>query len=520
MVVFLMLRGRKTMRAVSITFSLLVLNLLACNIGTVTEGDSTGSTTENPTEARPVAGTTEPAKISPAEEDGTPVPRSGDRDTSTPGQSAPGQLATPIPAHAVGLKPRLTNTSVETDRQALVNLFNATGGERWDDSNTWASGRPLGDWEGVETDDEDRVIGLNLHFPSNEKQPDGDLLTEVYKLTELRNLRVYSKRSEEFPREFGYLSELRYLEMSGNSVRGQIPVELGELSNLVRLDLNSESFEGAVPPEIFELPRLYEVRISGDDLHLHLSETLEEFLLRGTDVRMNVGAVTGCLSEYALSWYGGNISASGASWEMLVCKSVHEGDLDVLREIFKGWRDHGSFDNWLTRVPVYEWEGITLDRNGRVAELYINGLDDSDVPPGLLPEAIGRLTGLRALDLSGLGIEGEIPEWIGNLTQLEKLELHENGFSGEIPGWIADLTRLQEIALFDNNLSGEVPDFLSSMPNLWWIELGGNDLSGCLPNPPEKLQPIGRGEILWLGPDGKPGRHTGVPSLSGVEYCP
>ena len=48
--------------------------------------------------------------------------------------------------------------SAKTDREALVALYNATDGENWDESNNWLSDAPLGEWEGVTTND-DRLLG-------------------------------------------------------------------------------------------------------------------------------------------------------------------------------------------------------------------------------------------------------------------------------------------------------------------------------------------------------------------------
>ena len=47
--------------------------------------------------------------------------------------------------------PRATaaQTSPETDREALVALYNATGGPNWDGNNNWLSDVPSGEWEGV-----------------------------------------------------------------------------------------------------------------------------------------------------------------------------------------------------------------------------------------------------------------------------------------------------------------------------------------------------------------------------------
>ena len=42
--------------------------------------------------------------------------------------------------------PPAASGSAETDREALVALYNATDGENWDGSDNWLSDAPLGEW--------------------------------------------------------------------------------------------------------------------------------------------------------------------------------------------------------------------------------------------------------------------------------------------------------------------------------------------------------------------------------------
>ncbi|CAM9222326.1 unnamed protein product [Chrysoparadoxa australica] len=41
-------------------------------------------------------------------------------------------------------------------------LYDTTGGELWYSNTGWGSNEPLGDWYGVEVDEEGSVIGLRL----------------------------------------------------------------------------------------------------------------------------------------------------------------------------------------------------------------------------------------------------------------------------------------------------------------------------------------------------------------------
>lgn len=76
---------------------------------------------------------------------------------------------------------------------------------------------------------------------------------------------------------------------------------------------------------------------------------------------------------------------------------------------------------------------------------------------GGIPPEIGKLTNLKALDLSGNQFVGEIPSSLGRLTELNYLRLDKNNLSGQIPEDVAKLPGLTFLDLSSNNLSGPVP---------------------------------------------------------------
>ena len=69
------------------------------------------------------------------------------------------ESATPTPTAAPTMEQA---TSPETDREALVALYDATGGPSWDRNDNWLSDTPVSEWGGVITDDNGRVTHLFL----------------------------------------------------------------------------------------------------------------------------------------------------------------------------------------------------------------------------------------------------------------------------------------------------------------------------------------------------------------------
>ena len=89
----------------------------------------------------------------------TETPASSARTASTP---VPSPTATDAPGTAAATAPPAVSGSAETDREALVALYNATNGENWRKNNdNWLSDAPLGEWYGVNTNDDGRVIAAS-----------------------------------------------------------------------------------------------------------------------------------------------------------------------------------------------------------------------------------------------------------------------------------------------------------------------------------------------------------------------
>ena len=107
---------------------------------------------------------------------------------------------------AAATAPPAASGSAETDREALVALYNATNGENWTISDKWLSDAPLGEWHGVTTNDDGRVVELDLSF---------------------------NALSGEIPPELGSLSNLTELLLYGNELSGCVPSSLEDESRKI-----------------------------------------------------------------------------------------------------------------------------------------------------------------------------------------------------------------------------------------------------------------------------------------------
>ena len=127
----------------------------------------------------------------------------------------------------------------------MVALYNATDGENWNISTNWLSDAPLGEWEGVSTDQGLRLLGLNDNGLS------GEIPAELGNLSNLVTLSLWDNDlSGEIPAELGSLSNLTHLLLGLNDLSGEIPAELGSLSYLRYLDLSQNDLSGCVPSSL------------------------------------------------------------------------------------------------------------------------------------------------------------------------------------------------------------------------------------------------------------------------------
>jgi Leucine-rich repeat (LRR) protein len=148
----------------------------------------------------------------------------------------------------------------------------------------------------------------------------------------------------------------------------------------------------------------------------------------------------------------------------------------ALEALFKscggaGWKKKGG---WMTDAELGEWEGVTVDAEGRVTELDLYGNNLA----GPLPSEIQQLSALQTLDLRWNKLTGPIPAELGQLGALTWLNLAENQLSGPVPKELGQLGELTALYLSTNQLSGPIPVELRQLGQLRSLYLQTNQLSG------------------------------------------
>ena len=271
--------------------------------------------------------------------------------------------------------------AASTDRSALVELYNATGGATWYRNDNWLSEQPISEWQGVATDTAGQVTHLNL---SN-------------------NGLVGS-----LPGSLAELSNLKELRLDGNQLTGSIPPRLGELSSLVLLHLARNLLAGPLPAELGGLSNVRELHLDGK---------------RSFACRRPWRTGMPASKPRMRSWRATPFPSTGPHW-------LHY----TTRLSGTSWSRN---DGWLSDQPIGEWHGVTTDRAGRVTHLSLaaNGL------MGSLPGSLANLSHLQELGIGGNQLTGSIPPELGRLPNLAILHLAYNRLTGSVPSELGTVVR-------------------------------------------------------------------------------
>ena len=149
-----------------------------------------------------------------------------------------------------------------TERDALVALYNSTNGDSWTNNTNWLSDEPLSEWYGVKVTD-DQVTELIL----DGNNLSGEIPPEIGNLTALTGLYLGNNQlTGTIPPEIGNLTALTSLYLASSQLTGTIPPEIGNLTEITYLDIYSNQLTGTIPPEIWNMTALTYLSLSRNQL--------------------------------------------------------------------------------------------------------------------------------------------------------------------------------------------------------------------------------------------------------------
>jgi Leucine-rich repeat (LRR) protein len=314
----------------------------------------------------------------------------------------------------------------------------------------------------------------------------GDIPYDVFKLSSLMYLRLSNNKfTGSLPWAVSTLYQLMELDLAGNLLSGTIPRTVGELGSLKFLDLHDNNFTGPMPAlthtKYLRYLDLSSNKISGT-VPVETFQNPEMLLLN-----LSRNSLTGDIPS-ELNWLW-KIRIVDLSENLFQGSIPNLPNLVALRLFFVHSNGlNGSFPYNVTRLPNLNSLSVANnkltgplpplpwgDDTMQVLDCRNNSLSGR-IPPGLL--ASSNLTIVR---LGNNAFSGAIPT---NLTdQLEELDLHSNNFTGQMPWTLPRLGLLKKLDLSSNQLNGSVQwGVTSERSSLQYLSLAQNQFNeGPLP---------------------------------------
>ena len=389
-------------------------------------------------------------------------------------------------------------TSVDSDRAALVALYESTDGPNWVNSENWLTDAPLGEWYGVDTDRSGRVRRLDLSGRGDGiRRPwvshglSGPIPSEIGSLTNLWDLRLYANNlTGPIPPELGGLADLATLDLGINELSGPIPPELGRLTNLTYLRLSENNLTGSIPPELGGLVNLRTLALARNELsrpipaelgglaqmgYLGLGRNqlsgpippelgglafLTDLLLHSNDLSGPIPAELGGLANLTSLYLWGN-ELTGPIPRGFV-------QLDQLDDLYLGRSrvcvpGTSAFAEWLEGIENHDADAASSCNATDVAAL----------------ESLYEATGGAGWTQSGgwLG-EDAVAAWYGvtadSLGRVTELDLARNALTGRLPAQLGELSRMTILRIGGNVLADRLPRTLArlSLRELHYADTG------------------------------------------------
>mmetsp|Transcript_11824 Transcript_11824/g.16752 ORF Transcript_11824/g.16752 Transcript_11824/m.16752 type:complete len:907 (+) Transcript_11824:103-2823(+) len=278
---------------------------------------------------------------------------------------------------------------------------------------SWLSKEKECDWNGIECDDNDEVVKIDL-FGQNMT---GNVPSELAELNRLAWIGLaFNDFTGEIPSELAALRRLILIDLHYNMLSGEIPSEIWEIDNLQSLNVGGNSFlQGSIPTIIGELDSL-------KGLHLFDNNFTGVF---PTEI--------GMLTHLAFSRNGYNAFSGEIPTEF--------GLLTQLQEL---WLQYNDF------------KGTIPTELGLLTEIVDFRIGHNAIK-GNIPDELYKLTNLEFLQLEFTDVNGTLSTEVGNLLELSQLRLRGNQLSGQIPTELGELTKLELAHLHLNEFLGAIP---------------------------------------------------------------
>ncbi|XP_062192498.1 receptor-like protein 6 [Phragmites australis] len=295
-------------------------------------------------------------------------------------------------------------------------------------------------------------------------------------------------------------SQLEYVDLSTNEFSGPIPKAFFQLTSLKHVDLSLNNLRGEISSSIFTLPVLRSLCLSGNQL----SGPIREFDKAPSQLEY---------VDLSKNKFSGPIPKTFFQLTSLEDVDFSSNNLSGLVDLTSFWRLSSLTylnlsHNMLTGIqftsdvlPSTSLVSLDLSFNrlgGRIPMPNSSAafLDYSNNRfSSVLPNWAFYLNSTKYLSMSKNSINGHIPTSICN-SMLDILDLSHNNFSGSVPSCLIENGQLRVLNLRENHFEGMLPSNITTRCALQTIDLHGNKIEGQIPR---GLSNCSQLEVLDLG---------------------
>jgi subtilisin family serine protease len=358
--------------------------------------------------------------------------------------------------------------------QALVDIYNSTNGDLWNDNTGWNVTNTPCSWHGT--------------------QCSGGHITRLYL--------QYNQLSGVIPSEIENLSYLEVLNIRNNDLCGNIPVELMNLDHLWALSLDYNHLTASESGLINWLNNLNPgwdtTQTSCPVLStLQLSSATYSIMENGGQASITVtrtGASDGATSvDYATS----DDTATAGNDYTATLGTLNWGDGDTANKSFTiNINDDSQVEG--DETVIVSLDNATGDAVLGVPDTAVLTIRDNDDFPTVcttvteipleecqaLVEIYNSTNGDLWKDNSGWNVTNTPCSWHGTQCSgghITRVYLQYNQLSGTIPPEIENLSYLEVLNIRNNDLCGNIPVELMNLEHLWALSLDYNHLSASEP---------------------------------------
>lgn len=254
---------------------------------------------------------------------------------------------------------------LQQEREALISLYNATGGDSWTNNTNWCSDKPLSEWYGVGFMD-GHVINLDL---------------------------MENNLTGQLPEELGNLTGLESLFMHDNNLTGNLPASMANLNNLTTINLYGNKLNGAIPDEIIASDWWNRIGY-GTIIYQREGNKLTFPMYESSDYSMD--GTTFTLQEHTAG-KGLKVVILGEAYsDRLIADGTYRRDAEMAMEAFFSKEPYTSFRDYFDVYAVnvvsrnevigentafqtsYEFERNTFETDPTIAIDYISKMQETN----------------------------------------------------------------------------------------------------------------------------------------------